>query len=139
MPELKLFYGARPLWQAALGAVCSPLIGISPLQTSPQAIISHTLRCCPTGLCCHERSYAAVLAAYGDVASRISAAISRQQRHPLEAHVIEATSPCADVRVDHHMLAAAIQTQVGGATRAREEGNSVQSDTYSKTPAAVYL
>lgn len=59
----------------------------------------------------------------------------------MEAHVIEATgadgtpAPCGDVQVDHHMLAAAIQAQVGGAARARHEGNSVQCDTHSKTPA----
>jgi len=80
-----------------------------------------------------------VLAAFADAARRISAAISRQQRHPLEALIAEASgagvvpngnacpgvnsaitlASSADVQVDHHMLAAAIQMQVGGTARVR--------------------
>jgi hypothetical protein len=76
-------------------------------------------------------SYAAALKAYGDVGRRISAAISKQQLRkaaPAAAAadvvrvqdqgvggvVAQVTcAPSADVQVDHHLLAAAIQTQVG--------------------------
>jgi hypothetical protein len=77
-------------------------------------------------------SYAAALKAYGDVGRRISAAIRKQQ--PAKAAAAAAAdadvaavrdqgvggviaqvmcAPAADVQVDHHLLAAAIQTQVG--------------------------
>jgi hypothetical protein len=87
--------------------------------------------------CCSYRvsinSYAAALKAYGDVGRRISAAIRKQQMakpaaaaDAADADVapardqavrgVTAQAACAaaaaDVAVDHHLLAAAIQTQV---------------------------
>jgi hypothetical protein len=73
-------------------------------------------------------SYAAALKAYGDVGRRISAAISKQQMAKPAAAAAAAAADvvrardqsvkgvacaaAADVVVDHHLLAAAIQTQV---------------------------
>lgn len=63
-------------------------------------------------------SYAAALVAYRDVARRISTAISKSPAmagagQSGDSHAAGVTAPSVDVQVDHHMLAAAIQTQVG--------------------------
>ncbi|KAF6257533.1 cytochrome P450 [Scenedesmus sp. NREL 46B-D3] len=86
----------------------------------------------------NRENYAAALKAYGDVGRRITAAISKQQQlrksaaaaataadadvvqardqglGGVTAQVMHAAAAAADVQVDHHLLAAAIQTQVEG-------------------------
>ncbi|KAF8064556.1 CYP3A10 [Scenedesmus sp. PABB004] len=85
----------------------------------------------------NRENYAAALKAYGDVGRRIAAAIRKQQaaakvappgnggapdaaaprdqdRPGVGVRVRVVAPPCADVQIDHHLLGAAIQTQVEG-------------------------
>ena len=80
-------------------------------------------------LCVAINSYPALLNAYADVGRRIAAAIAGQAHKSAKltappspiaaptspgALVQVLVAPQADVQVDHHLLAAAIQTQVEG-------------------------